>query len=419
MSILRFTPPTCTLEIKANDSPLSRWTNRAVLKNLRFRLSFDDPKIPKEEQIAIQGDRFQLEQLYDAVIDYVGHFLHQSFTGEDIADTSSTASEQPYLQSQGMLAHVLWLGSLANSDASKIQLSSVQLFDLVTALEEYHTQIVALPDLNASKSRRLLPIWGSIAAVTLVAIAFTTVGVQLSRQKTSDSVVSSAKPESKTVPELDDLATPQVPQSNRIQLEPKPQQPLSSREKLPPPPAVDVFKQQPDIPDPAKYPLPEVAARAGVKTPQASPKVESTVKIPAKTQDGKAASNPVAIAPPQTPASQSPVTIPERVEPLESNSDTVLNSRVDSDPLLEVSKYFAEKWQPPAELKQSLEYRLLVDGSGKIQKVTPIGKASELYLYRTNIPLKGETFISPLKNKSQITVRLLLNPDGEITTFLE
>ncbi len=416
-TILRFTPPTCTLEIKAKNSPLSRWTNREVVKNLRFRLSFDDPKIPKEEQVVIQGDRTQLEQLYDAVIDYVENFLHQSFAAKDLNQEKSTPSEHPYVQSQGLVNHALWLGSLANGDVTNIQLSSVQLFDLVTALEEYHIQVVALPELNTAKSHHPLLIWGSIAAATILAIGLTTTGVQLSRQKTSDSVVSSAKPQSKApVLELDDLVPPQVPKTNPIAPQPQAQQPLSSTEKLPPPPAVDALKPQPDIPDPAQYSLPEVAARAGFKTPKSSPQaprqVESTLKIPPKTQDSKSESNNIAIAPPQTPAT-------DRVEPPKPNSDTVLNSRVAPDSLSEVTKYFTETWQPPAELKQSLEYRLFVDDGGKIQKVTPIGKASELYLDRTNIPLRGETFISPLKDKSQITVRLLLNPDGEVAAFLE
>ncbi|MGF1541440.1 MAG: DUF4335 domain-containing protein [Pleurocapsa sp.] len=416
-TIRRFTPPTCTLEIKANNSPLSRWTNRGVFNNLRFQLSFDDPKIPKEEQIAISGDRTQLEQLYDAVIDYVQYFLHQSFT-INLSKEKLTPSDRPYLETQELVNHLLCLGSLANGDATNIQLSSVQLFDLVTALEEYHTQVVALPDLNPAKSRHLLPIWGGIAATTILAIALTTAGIQLSRQKTSDSVISTAKPESQeTIPQLDDLVSPQVPKSNRIELKPQPQQPLSSTEKLPPPPAVDVLKPQPDIPDPAKYPLPEIAARAGIKAPQQQ--VESTVKISPTTQENKSESNSVAIAPLQTPIERSHFTIPDRVEPLETNTDTVLNSPINSDPLSEVSKYFVENWQPPAELKQSLEYRLFVDASGKIHKVTPIGKASELYLQYTNIPLRGETFISPLEDRNQITVRLLLNPDGEVTAFLE
>ena len=85
----------------------------------------------------------------------------------------------------------------------------------------------------------------------------------------------------------------------------------------------------------------------------------------------------------------------------------------------EIKTYFKDKWQPPAELKQSLEYRLYLNFDGSIKRVVPIGKASELYLDKTNIPVKGETFISPLNKSQKSIIRLLLNPDGGIKTFAE
>ncbi|MFM7426479.1 MAG: DUF4335 domain-containing protein, partial [Elainella sp.] len=71
----RYTPPTCTLEIAAAGSALSRWTDRTVLKNLRFQLSFDDPKLPPDEQVAVSGDQGQLETLCDVVGRYVQTLL--------------------------------------------------------------------------------------------------------------------------------------------------------------------------------------------------------------------------------------------------------------------------------------------------------------------------------------------------------
>ncbi len=447
-TIRRFTPPTCTLEIKAKNSPLSRWTNKPVFKNLRFRLSFDDPKVPEEEQVTIQGDRLQLEQLYDAVIDYVQNFLHQSFAKSNLVKKSSASNTKPYLQPQGLVSHELWLGSLANGNSTaKIQLSSVQLFDLVTALEEYQTQVAALPELDTAKSRKLLPIWGTVAATAILAVGLTTAVVKLSQQTEPDSIASSSKsPSVKTVPELNDVVPPEVPESNRITPKPQLKEPLSSTKKLPPPPPVDELKPQPDIPDPAKYPLPEVAARANIETPTspdvssssnkdsdyAPPtaradrqQVESTFIIPPETQKSEPESSTIAIAPKETEVTErSSISasdgLSDDIETIETDSDPILNSPVEpTSPLPEVTRYFEEKWQPPAELKQSLEYRLFVDANGKIQKVVPIGKASEIYLDRTNIPLRREAFISPLKDKNQITVRLLLNPDGEVTVFLE
>ncbi|HAJ59880.1 MAG TPA: hypothetical protein DCP31_11910, partial [Cyanobacteria bacterium UBA8543] len=57
----RYTPPTCTLEIAAKSSPLSRLTGQSVMKDLRFELRFDDPRKPEDERVIIRGDRTELE----------------------------------------------------------------------------------------------------------------------------------------------------------------------------------------------------------------------------------------------------------------------------------------------------------------------------------------------------------------------
>jgi len=78
-SILRrYTPPTCTLEIVSRSSPLSRWMGRSVLKQLRFDLRFDDPRLPEEQRVNIYGDRDQLETLSEVVTAYVQDLLNSS-----------------------------------------------------------------------------------------------------------------------------------------------------------------------------------------------------------------------------------------------------------------------------------------------------------------------------------------------------
>ncbi|MFQ3619024.1 MAG: DUF4335 domain-containing protein, partial [Cyanobacteriota bacterium] len=67
----RYTPPTCTLEVRACGSALSRWTDQTVMKNVRFSLRFDDPRRPTEQRVEVQGDRPQLEALHATVSEYV------------------------------------------------------------------------------------------------------------------------------------------------------------------------------------------------------------------------------------------------------------------------------------------------------------------------------------------------------------
>ncbi|OUL20733.1 hypothetical protein BV378_28905 [Nostoc sp. RF31YmG] len=203
--IRRYTPPTCTLEVFAQDSPLSRWMGKTVLKQLSFELRFDDPRLPEESRLPIRGDRDQLEALCDAVTSYVQEFLHQSpesfwlsFAGprdsSKVADDSQLTDFQPsslpattktlqsfpyqipqkkiYLEPSSYLAHKLFLGSLANQASGPvIQLSLLQLFDLATALDEYSADIMALPNLeNPSRSTLNFPVWAPVAAVLVLGV---------------------------------------------------------------------------------------------------------------------------------------------------------------------------------------------------------------------------------------------------------
>jgi hypothetical protein len=204
--IRRYTPPSCTLEIWAQSSPLSRWLGRNVLKELRFELHFLESQLPGENQVSIRGDREQLEALSNAVTAYVQKLLQQSAesfwisflepqqsnAGLDEPESpdipSIPTSPQPlpsfstqaqdegiYLECSGHLTHQLFLGSLAPSYGSCIQLSLLQLFDLATALDEYSADVMALPNLGnySNLGERSLPSWSPVAAVFLIAAGLT------------------------------------------------------------------------------------------------------------------------------------------------------------------------------------------------------------------------------------------------------
>ncbi|NES82437.1 MAG: DUF4335 domain-containing protein, partial [Moorea sp. SIO2B7] len=279
--IRRYTPPTCTLEVKAKSSPLSRWTNRPLLKELRFKLRFDDPRLPEEEQVAIEGDRTQLEFLCDLVGNYVQDFLQQpsanlpltpgisvlSFPATDeaekaenlVPETATTLQSwtkkkdrekrklmaalpsTPYLTKKGLVSHELFFGSLATeSSRAGIKLSALQLFDLATALDEYSTDVSALPNLNPSKSRKTTPVWASAAGIVL-AVGLTTVGVRAFNQWNTKANYSAALKESESLPTPQPIAVlPPIPPAPTSEPPPPPTlaPPLKSLEKLPPPRSV-------------------------------------------------------------------------------------------------------------------------------------------------------------------------------------
>lgn len=199
--IRRYTPPTCTLEVLAQSSPLSRWMGKSVLKQVRFNLRFDDPRQPEEEKVVVQGDWEQLEALYAAISSYVQEILQQSPENfwasrveahsasktsearriknvpnweQDISNFKNefTQKEHIYLQPSSHLTHKLFLGSLANHlSGPSIQLSLLQLFDVATALDEYMADVVALPTNTHQRVNRFaLPTWAPVAAVLVLGI---------------------------------------------------------------------------------------------------------------------------------------------------------------------------------------------------------------------------------------------------------
>ncbi|MEC4887969.1 MAG: DUF4335 domain-containing protein [Scytonema sp. PMC 1070.18] len=204
--IRRYTPPTCTLEVLAQSSALSRWMGKSVLKQLRFELRFDDPQLPEENRVAIRGNSDQLEALCAAVTSYVQEFLQMSpdnfwtnfSSSEDISTNSNSSEGQEDLNNQFLqtnnvssfssqipkadihiqpnshLTHNLFLGSLANPASGKfIQLSLLQLFDLATALDEYSEDVMALPNLNSHSRVSTIPVWAPVAAVVVLAVGLT------------------------------------------------------------------------------------------------------------------------------------------------------------------------------------------------------------------------------------------------------
>ncbi len=468
----RFTPPTCTLEIKGKKSLFSRWRNQNILQKFQFQLTFDDPRLPTSKQVKIKGDRQDLEQLQIVINNYIQNFLQASFVGGieakiNLKPSVKSLSNQPYLQPKGLVNHELFFGNLTHdSNAAQIKLSTVQLFDLVTALEAYKTQITALPESKPSQSTKVIPLWGGVAAATVAVVGISAIAL---RSQSPQNVASSSKSESSPeIPQLNNVIPPQIPETaKRPTPKPKLTEPLSSTKRLPPPPAVDTPKPKPDIPDPADYPLSQVARQSGLDSSTESPtksptkkknavnqQTESVITIPDETkieeekvaQDREVAAaeaqriitdsagsdpnqqfkteiNPNAnrqLAKLNNSTVNSTIKFPEELA--QSNQDSSLalnNSRLKPDQLQEVKIYFKEKWQPPTELKQSLEYRLFLNSNGSIKRVVPIGKASKLYLSKTNIPVQGETFISPLTESQKSIIRLLLNPDGRVQAFTE
>jgi len=226
----RYTPPTCTLEIAATSSPLSRWAGKSIAKDLRFELRFDDPRQPEEERVTIRGNAQDLEMLSDAINSYIQNFLNSSTelpltlgsatngnsmpehrpngqssahfpqnvntfeqtSSQEAAEFNHTLPVNPaqsnsihsfhprtapeiHLQPKGLLSHELFFGDLATAESGlTVDLSVLQLFDLATALDEYAAELVALPKQNNPLAwKKAPPAWTSAAAMVVLAVGVT------------------------------------------------------------------------------------------------------------------------------------------------------------------------------------------------------------------------------------------------------
>ncbi len=213
MIVKRYTPPTCTLEITAKISPLSRWWGGPLAKELTFQLHFDDPKIPKEERVSIKGDRSQLELLSETVSNYVQEFLHQPPTSLPLLVSGAVSNEQTNvveetnqslvsfpktpcgersrtvsLQPRGLVSHQLLFGSLATeATAPEVKLTAVQLFDLATALEQCSAELPLLPNLQFSHYRKVIPLWSAAAAAVVLAVGVTATKMKLVNQSQNEA----------------------------------------------------------------------------------------------------------------------------------------------------------------------------------------------------------------------------------------
>ncbi|MCP6759015.1 MAG: DUF4335 domain-containing protein [Fischerella sp. CENA71] len=242
--IRRYTPPTCTLEVLAQSSSLSRWVGKSVLKDLRFELSFDDPRLSEEQKIVIRGDRDQLEALCTVVTNYVQEFLQMSpesfwanFSDLEDSTKASDQDQADQLQSQeqlqpsvstqtlnsfnnqlpeteihikpnSRLTHNLFLGSLGyQASQPVVQLNVLQLFDLATALDQYSDDLLALPSLYQNRSRFAIPGWVPAVAVLVLAIGLVPFTYQYAIQSKQKPSTSKDKLALEPSP-LPELATP-------------------------------------------------------------------------------------------------------------------------------------------------------------------------------------------------------------------
>ncbi len=425
----RYTPPTCTLEITAQTSPLSRWAGQSRFNQLQFQLRFEDPRRLQEQIVEISGDRAQLEALEAAVESYIQQLLSQvSIPGTGDLVTEPTPGEQGdhqqgivaiptpdlqtiHLRPNGLLSHDLFFGSLAtNVSGPVINLSASSLFDLATALEEATVETTAAT-LPSDKSQwsglmRSSPLWTRVAAGAAVFVGITLAAVQLSNKSGSNSTSD----------------VPLISQST----EPPPVSPLP----LPGTSTLPPFESLPVVPLPSSLPqvgstTPPISATPSPPKPAPQPQKPATPKLIQQPKQPVAVQPKVTASPLPLPDVPDLETSPTAAPPAASQDNTTSTTLTqpanetafDTVPqVAEARSFFQERWQAPPTLKQTLEYTLTLNPNGSVQQIMPLNQAARTYLDRTPIPLRGEPLVSPIEGGS-LKIRLVLGPDGSVKTF--
>jgi hypothetical protein len=463
-----YTPPTCTLMVETPTNWLSKISRKseplslASLDNIKFVLSFDDPR-QTVDGVTVKGDL--LDRLRGEVNTYVQNFLASPPQLGSPASKTPPNSGIPRLQQQDFLTHTLYWGQLPQTTVAKIDLTTTQLFDLATALDAYTEELDIPTPANYWWKSKWFASWGLGATAIFLFMGLTSLGFQLLQARNSANSAPETPLPSRNNSVTSDL---QIFPTPKVSIPPLPKvSPLGANQKLSLPAPVSappssiapstplivpnergrnsspIFSDQ-DQMNPLDNNSGNNSANNGA-TPLTSPR-------PGRNQG----SNPAPVAsqnPSLTPVSPlpelpalNPETVieipPQEVPPIRVNEDLNIDYRnyrnypnqvnqvnqssqrgeslFDRIPQVpEVRKYFQSRWQPPLGLNQVLEYSILLNSNGTIARVIPLGQAATANIDRLGMPSLNAPFVSPIAQGGKPKIRVILTPEGEVETFLE
>ncbi len=429
--VRKYTSPTCTLEIAANASVLTRWTQKPTLKNQRFNLRFDDPRMGEDQWVVLRGDRLKLEALTDAVANYVQTFLTRSptfaeadpmdssLTGVFLPEHTQTSPQGIILQPKGLLAHTLTLGTLATeATGPDLALTSTQLADLASVLDEHSAETIALPALRRDFAwTRSTAVWGKIAAGALLSVGLTaTVLNQFGKSNQQPIVATSASSnDQRNAPVPLPVPTPSFspPPLNTGNL------PVQVPSNLPDAGAIASNQGVPTPPAPTSNPAQE-NSESGTAEPKSVivPKTTSTpqgttVDIP---QAGGSNTAPV-LRRNSAPAASIAQGVP--VTPIPGSSSarkTEAKADAEPSPPIDRSTQFGEieaqvklRWNPPETLSKDVEYILTVNADGTVMSVVPVGEIAQKYSSSVMSNLSALTKLPPTTGSYKVRVVLSID----------
>jgi hypothetical protein len=105
--------------------------------------------------------------------------------------------------------------------------------------------------------------------------------------------------------------------------------------------------------------------------------------------------------------------VPDR--PLQSNNSGT--DATETNPTLqEAKRFFQSKWKATPNQPNALQYVLQVNKNGTVKSVSPQGEAATTYLQQSKLIKPGQKLAG---GSSDQKIRVLLQPDGAVDTFIE
>ncbi len=428
--------PTCQLWLSGEANPLLAWSKLKGWQNFQFTLSLQAEV--GADPIQIQGSQAEFERLYHVVNDYTQYLLaHKVLTLNGhrprpiqalLAPADNTASPQIALSHKSATTHELYFGNLIHTAGREsLTIGIAQLFDLGNVLAESWLALQPKPGLG-QRSKLLwqqTPIWLQSTAVAVVVLGLASTlmpllqpsGLLISQESSSNTLPAA--------PALPELPLPNALDSGAIPL-PSESAPATKPSLTPLPPLPNI-PQEPAGPidlEPVA-PLPAPAAVPVPSQPQASGQTATVIPGPTQRPSNSGIDTGLpadVITSPRAGAEALRPTPNNNAEASAPRSPAAIARSLtlggaSSQAIESVRAYFSQRWQPPTELTQALEYTLILNPDGSLQRALPLNRAAEIYLDRTPIPLANEPFVPATQASAAVQLRLVLEPSGRVQVF--
>jgi Domain of unknown function (DUF4335) len=114
-----------------------------------------------------------------------------------------------------------------------------------------------------------------------------------------------------------------------------------------------------------------------------------------------------------------PAIVPAQLFPTNTSGNWPSDA-IDNPAIQATRNYFQSKWKPSSTQQNPLQYVVQINGkSGLVRSVSAQGAAATTYLNQSKIIKAGQKLVSPAAGGTDQKIRVVLQPDGNVDSFME